>query len=77
LGTNLGAFDLAIAKGPPDDKEEDACIDDEDACIDDDEDDEEDDDDCNDGINFFSILRFIELICYKSKYFQLRYIGIQ
>jgi len=33
LGTNLGAFDLAIAKGPPDD-DDDACIDKEDACID-------------------------------------------
>jgi hypothetical protein len=35
LGTNLGAFDLAIAKGPPDDDDDDdACIDKEDACID-------------------------------------------
>jgi len=70
LGTNLGAFDF---KGPPDDDDDeeeddcivldDACIDEEDVCIDE----EDADDDCNDGVNFFSILRFIELICYKIK----------
>ena len=68
MGTNLCAFDLAIAKGPPDDDDDDdddAGIDKEDACIDEeDADDDWRDDDCNDGVNFFSTLRFIELICY-------------